>query len=215
MVMKTLLTASAVAVATASTALGATISLTGGTPTADVGDVPGQDFVSDLQGVGATTLYSGPLQLNAAGPVKLTFSLVAAESGFNNALLYDGTAIITENVSNDSVDFATGVLNGQTAMRIFAGGDLADLLSFDINNNATADFDAGDDEFGVFANAGNVGALSVFYLALDDSGAGNDDNHDDIIVRVNVAPVPLPAGGLLLLTALGGVVALRRKRKAA
>ena len=28
-------------------------------------------------------------------------------------------------------------------------------------------------------------------------------------------PIPLPAGGLLLLTALGGVAALRRKRKAA
>lgn len=32
---------------------------------------------------------------------------------------------------------------------------------------------------------------------------------------VSATPVPLPAGGLLLLTALGGVAALRRKRKAA
>jgi len=38
---------------------------------------------------------------------------------------------------------------------------------------------------------------------------------DSIQVSLQVAAVPLPAGGLLLLTALGGVVALRRKRKAA
>lgn len=34
-------------------------------------------------------------------------------------------------------------------------------------------------------------------------------------VLVEASPVPLPAGGLLLITALGGVAALRRRRKAA
>lgn len=34
-------------------------------------------------------------------------------------------------------------------------------------------------------------------------------------ISISVSAVPLPAGGLLLLTALGGVAALRRKRKAA
>lgn len=33
--------------------------------------------------------------------------------------------------------------------------------------------------------------------------------------HLTISPVPLPAGGLLLLTALGGVAVLRRKRKAA
>ena len=53
---------------------------------------------------------------------------------------------------------------------------------------------------------------SVLWLFLDDDGAGPDDNHDDLVVRI--AAVPLPAGGLMLLTGLG-VLALRRKRKAA
>ena len=35
------------------------------------------------------------------------------------------------------------------------------------------------------------------------------------VLDLRVSAVPLPAGGLLLLTALGGVAALRRKRKAA
>lgn len=34
-------------------------------------------------------------------------------------------------------------------------------------------------------------------------------------LSVKISPVPLPAGGLLLLTAIGGVAALRRKRKSA
>lgn len=42
---------------------------------------------------------------------------------------------------------------------------------------------------------------------------GPGDGFD--IDAIGVTPVPLPAGGLLLLTALGGVAALRRKRKAA
>ena len=35
------------------------------------------------------------------------------------------------------------------------------------------------------------------------------------VLDIRVSAVPLPAGGLLLVTALGGVAALRRKRKAA
>lgn len=38
---------------------------------------------------------------------------------------------------------------------------------------------------------------------------------DAIQVSLQVSTVPLPAGGLLLLTALGGVAVLRRRRKAA
>lgn len=38
---------------------------------------------------------------------------------------------------------------------------------------------------------------------------------DGALAALQIAPIPLPAGGLLLLTALGGVAALRRRRKAA
>ncbi len=56
-------------------------------------------------------------------------------------------------------------------------------------------------------------------LWFDDGGASNDDNHDDMAIRISVSAgsisqVPVPAAGLLLLTALGGLgVARRRKQK--
>lgn len=61
----------------------------------------------------------------------------------------------------------------------------------------------------------------VVWLFLDDWGAGPDDNHDDMVVRlevqqgrIGIAPVPLPAGGLLLLGGLAGLVALKRRKAA-
>ena len=196
----------------------ATVSLSTADPGLDINLVPGQDFVTELTAAGATHLFSGPLDLNVADPVKLTFSLVAAESGFQNSLLYDGTPIITETLNGNLADFTVGALEGQVAEKNFFGGDLADILSFSIrtfNPSTTFTFDSSDDEFGVFTNQIDKSAMSTFFIALDDSGSNNDDNHDDIIVRVDVAPVPLPASGLLLLAGLGGVYGSRRFRRAA
>ena len=47
-------------------------------------------------------------------------------------------------------------------------------------------------------------------------GAGQDDLTGDFaLAALDVAPIPVPAAGLLLLSALGGVGALRARRKAA
>ena len=55
----------------------------------------------------------------------------------------------------------------------------------------------------------NRSALVFF----DDNGAGPDRGFDDLAMRVDVAPVPVPAAGLLLVAALGGLgAAARRKR---
>ena len=48
-------------------------------------------------------------------------------------------------------------------------------------------------------------------LAFFGDGRGDTD-WDDMVVRISI--VPLPAGGLLLLTALGGFAAVRRKKTA-
>jgi len=215
------LAAAAIAFA-GSAATAATVQLSADTTEALAG-VPGQDFIPQLTAAGATTLYSGNTSLVADGPVRLTFSLVASESGFQNTLLYDGASVVTEIQNGGLADFTTGArANFGGAANSFSvnffGGDFASLLSFearDFSAGTTLSFNAVDHEFGVFADSASAGALTSFYLALDDDGAGSDDNHDDIIVRVDVAPVPLPAAGLMLLAGLGGLVGVRRFRRAA
>jgi len=151
---------------------------------------------------------------------KVTFSLVGAESGFTNSLLFDGSAIITENANGSIADFSTGALLGKTFSTIVSGGtDLASLLSYHIvrgGGKPDLTFDSSDDEFGVFASSASLGHLSTFFLGLDDSGAVSDDNDDDIIVRVDVvSTIPLPAAAWMLLAGLGGMFGLRKFRRTA
>jgi len=53
------------------------------------------------------------------------------------------------------------------------------------------------------------GDYSVYFVAT-----GRNDAVGGLIDNVSLAPIPLPASGLLLLAGLGGMAALRRRKKA-
>lgn len=103
-------------------------------------------------------------------------------------------------------------------------------LSFDYGNNKNSNgveqltFGLGTqtgfiDIPGAVANLTNHTMRFVYdgsgdYLTFADTGSSTSDYGGPILDNVSLAAVPLPAGGLLLLGALGGIAALRRRKAA-
>lgn len=69
----------------------------------------------------------------------------------------------------------------------------------------------------VWANFGGDVREVVFEVPVligwEDILGGGDADYDDAIYLVDATPIPLPAGGLLLLTGLAGLAAARRRKK--
>ncbi len=57
--------------------------------------------------------------------------------------------------------------------------------------------------------------LRLDTIVINGSTPGNNRNIGWGLDNIEVAPVPLPAGGLLLLAGIGGLAVMRRRRKAA
>lgn len=83
-----------------------------------------------------------------------------------------------------------------------------DTLSFDPAIKGTGSF-SGDSQ--TLAIVGNPFDMTTTLVFGQQTGVGSNVNST---LDTSPLPVPLPAGGLLLLSALGGVATLRRRRKA-
>jgi len=60
---------------------------------------------------------------------------------------------------------------------------------------------------------GSGNTAGNFVIAWEDLWGGGDRDFNDLVVEVNVAPVPIPGTILLLSSGLVGLVALRRRKK--
>lgn len=147
------------------------------------------------------------------GNARLTFTEVGAESGFNNMFSFAGLAFSESGELPSSGSFADGETGTVT---VASGSNLGGMTFSSPNGYSATPYGTNSYDFGVFY-LGDGTSLTSFFIAYDDMPglAPNDDNHDDYIIRVDVAPVPIPAAGFLLVGALGGLAALRRRKKAA
>lgn len=163
-------------------------------PSGPAGDL--EEDLTTFDGINATSTTPG-LLLDEGTLIEVTF--LGKEAGAQNyAFSLGGT------ISNwDAI--------GSSYITYVSAGTLD--FSFSSNLGTVASND------GTFVGDAAIGFSSIYdngktvYAFFDDSGANGDRDFDDMVVRISV--VPLPAGGLLLLTALGGFAAARRKKKAA
>ena len=183
-------------------------------------------FSSDLSGLGLGLIGLGQVQLD--GDYNITFELMGSESGFADTFR---TSFVIGGVT--IAEFTTGIINNflsgtNTPTQIQTasfGGGVNLPIEFRNNNNAVIS-NPGTVGFGTLITAGMLdsagGALNagdvldlgdVVYFAYDDQVAPNDDdNHDDLIIRATLSPVPEPATWAFMLVGFGAVgYALRRR----
>jgi hypothetical protein len=139
------------------------------------------------------------------GTARVTFTYMLKEAAYTNILaettagwnpLFNtaSTAIGTE---SGSVDMGPGLL-------AFTLKTLSQALSFANDGQAQGKVSL------AFSRIFNNGRSVI--VGYDDSGAGPDRDYDDLVARIDVAPVPLPAAAWLLVAGLGGLGVTARRR---
>lgn len=149
----------------------------------------------------ANTMADGGTYDILAGPYFFDATFVADDVAGMFEFQFTNTSATTQTVG---VTWGT-VLQGTLE---FLGGVAASWLN---GQSATvAQGVTGTFQISTVLAAGQTDTLRVVYgdpKAIFENGKGNID-----MAVAAVAPVPLPAGGLLLLGALGGMAALRRRK---
>lgn len=147
---------------------------------------------------GATAIANGALALGAKGHV--TFSYVGTEAGYRNTFWFDGAQLF-DNKAKD---------NPAATFKLGPGA-----VPFEFRTASPSAIVANGMTTGFYNSIAFVqtGARTVY--ALFNDGAKVDRDYDDLVVRMDVKPVPLPAAAWLLLGGIAALGAASRRRRAA
>jgi len=176
------------------------------------------DFKTNLNSAGLFQYTAGGASISLSGKATLTFEFLGSESGFNDSFSAAG-GTITANENSAFTAWGPVALGSAT----YNGGSITDWLFS--SSGGAVNKGVGSLEFGIFlpagVQAGGSYASNVLYLGFDDQISGDDDNHDDMIIRITAEDfggqgvVPEPASWAMLIAGFGLVGAVSRRRRGA
>lgn len=203
----------------------ATFLIEGGT----AGTIPSGSASSRVLEGGTADGWLGS-QLSLDGPASLTFEFIGFEAGYGNQFLLNDEVIFDTEASGLH-DVAQGTVSssiGMTHTMDFMGGVLpfqflVTTTGQGVMNGSNPDNSGGDvatpNFFLSIIDDGSATSGNSIWLALDDGGAGPDNDYDDMFIRVTQGngngsgPVSVPEPGSLALLSLSliGLGVLRKR----
>lgn len=165
------------------------------------GAIPDANVINNVLGHTESDAPAGfGANLYVDGPTRLTFTYLGDHASYNNEFRVGGNRVFSTKSPEYSSenDTFSQVFNGSLIDFAFYSGGQSSLAE---NGSNPDDSMPGNTAVNFFVGEDSDAYGEGLFLAFDDNGADNDDNHDDMVIEVTASKVPEP--GTLALLGLG------------